>query len=126
MTRATAMYTYQLLCPLNSSCRHAVAAKKYVTEFFGSHLSHVQDVVDVLQEAFVLQLVVTEQEDSGGAVRASLAQHCAQVLPPLTHAIALADLYGEKRVLCHEGGNSGQTLPTAASNSNLQQTFCHT
>ena len=83
------------------------------------YLAHVQDVVDVLQKAFVLQLCVTEQEDSGLAIRPSLAQHRAQVLPPLIHPIALADLNGEEGTLCHEGCNASEALPATAAHTHL-------
>jgi hypothetical protein len=58
----------------------------------GRHLARVEDVVDVLQERFVHQLCVGQQEHDPLALHAGHAHHRLDVLAPLRLAVRLAHL----------------------------------
>jgi hypothetical protein len=81
----------------------------------------VQDVVDVLQEALILELRVAEQEHCGLRIGPRLHKHLFQVLPPLSHAIVLGHLNGKHLVVCNEGGDARKALAPAAAHAHQQR-----
>lgn len=86
----------------------------------GEHVGHfpaVQQVVDVLNKGFTLDLSVTEEEHSALGFPSCPTQDALQVFSPLCLAIALGDLHlkqpnqmsvnaeGARRVLALRGGS---------------------
>ena len=84
------------------------------------HLAGVEDVVEVLEEALVLDLRVVEQEHRLLVLPAALPQNRPEVLPPLRDPVALRDLDREETVLGHERGDLRQALPPAAPDPHQQ------
>ena len=55
-------------------------------------VTSVQDIVHVLHEGLYLDLSVGEQEHRGFAIQSGHFKHTLEVVPPLRHAVDLADL----------------------------------
>ena len=88
-----------LLCKQKGTKRHNCQCSSGLCLHFlisGKHVWHfatVEQVVDVLHKSLILDLRVTEQENSVLGLSTSTAQDTLQVFPPLNLAIALGNLH---------------------------------
>eukprot|EP00982_Pelagococcus_subviridis_P004764 29337-Pelagococcus_subviridis.AAC.9 len=85
------------------------------------HLAGVQNVVDVLQETFELDLRVVEQKHRGFPLPARFPEHALQVFVPLEHAVRLRDGDAVHRVLGHVRRDPRQRLPSGPADADEER-----
>ena len=83
-------------------------------------LRGVQEVVQVLNEAFVLNLGVGEEEDSGLALAARGPQQLLDVVVPLDLAVGFGDFYLDHGLVRKRGGQPGERLTAGAPHAHQQ------
>mmetsp|Transcript_49837 Transcript_49837/g.161249 ORF Transcript_49837/g.161249 Transcript_49837/m.161249 type:complete len:205 (+) Transcript_49837:4569-5183(+) len=85
------------------------------------NLTGVQEVVDVLHKALLLDLRVAEQEHGLLAIPTSLREHFLHVLPERHDVVAFRNLDLVHRHIRHEASKPGATLPARAADPDKQR-----
>lgn len=88
-----------------------IFAKDELGEGYWAHLARPEHVVEVLQERFLDDLAVAEQEHGGHVLRPGGHQHRLQVVVELRAPVAPGDLDADALVPGDEGREPGEGLP---------------
>lgn len=85
------------------------------------HVSRVQQHVDVLNERFVLYLVVAKQEGCFLPFNPSFEHQVFQAVTPVRHAVVLGQFDLKQLIVVDERGEFGGALPPRAPDAHQQK-----